>query len=214
MADRPDRYDAGRGGARAVVNPGERVTIVGTSGSGKSTFLRHLIRRYSRAVLLDVKLDDPLPDWHHSVGAAALVRDFPARAARVVAQPAPYDDYVEWFDQVCRHCFRIGAVAVAIDDLPAELTVNGRRSPGLEVLYKQGRSRLVTTLGCIQRPKTMPLVMLSEASQLYVFGLHLEDDRARIRELIGDYPQPRTRHGFVFARPGMAAPVECAPLRL
>lgn len=213
MVDRSDRRPARSAGAdRALIPPGARVTIAGTSGSGKSTLLRHLIRRYRRAVLLDVKLDDPLPDWHHTHGAPEFERDFPARSTQIVAQPAPFEDVVEWFDRVCRWCFRVGAVAVGIDDLPGELAVNGQRSPGLENLYRQGRTRQVTTIGCIQRPKSMPLVMLTEASHLFVFSLLLPEDRDRIRGLIGDYPLPRRQHGFVYARPGVSAPIECSPL--
>lgn len=219
MADRPNGRDArARDGAarvdRATVRLNDRVTIVGRAGSGKSVLLRSLIRRYSRAVLIDYKGDDPLPDWHHSRGAAEFVRDFPARSTRVVAQQAPFEDSVEWFDRVCRHAFRIGAVAVGIDELPPELTVGGQKSPGLEVLYKQGRSRQVLPIGCVQRSYAIPLVMLSEATQLYVFQLLLPEDRKRIRDVIGEFPTPRSKHGFVYAQPGLGAAVECAPLSI
>lgn len=162
-------------------------------------------------MLIDYKGDDPIPDWYHAHGARDFERNFPSHPL-TVAQPEPFGDDLEWFDRVCRHAFRTGAVAVGLDDLPPELTVGGRRSPGLEALYKLGRSRLVTTIGCIQRPKVVPLVMLSEASHLFVFRLHLADDRRRLEEVIGPLPTPRTEHGFIYARPGAAAPVECRPL--
>lgn len=155
-------------------------------------------------------------DWHRSVGVAALQRDFPARHNRVVAQRAPYDDDVAWFDGVCRWAYRVGAVAVGIDDLPADLSAGRARSPGFEELYKLGRSRGVTPIGCIQRSVSVPLVMLSEATNLFIFRLQLLEDRARIRGIIGDFPYPpRAEHGFIFARPGgLTPPIECRPLRL
>lgn len=212
MAHRSDGRAPRRSGDadRAVIRPGERVTIVGTAGSGKSTLLRHLIRRYSRAVLIDYKGDDPIPDWFHTRGAHEFEREFP-RQPRIVAQAEPFADDLEWFDRVCRRAFAIGAVAVGLDDLPPDLTIGGKRSPGLEGLYKLGRSRQVTTLGCIQRPMLVPLVMLSEASHLFVFRLQLAGDRRRIEEITGPLPAPRSEHGFVWWRPG-EPPVECAPL--
>lgn len=218
MADRANGHRSAAGGRaandRAVATLGDRITIVGRSGSGKSTLLRTLIRRYRRAVLIDPKVDDPIPDWHHSIGAAAFRADFPARHQRIVAQPGAFEDYLEWFDAVCRHAYRVGSVAVGIDDLPGELTVGGQRSRGLEELYRQGRSRRVMPIGCIQRAKTVPLVMFSEATQLYVFDLLLDEDRDRVRQVIGDFPRPRTEHGFVYARPGDGRAVECAPLSI
>src|SRR5438128_10592081 len=163
MADRSNRRSTRDRVQRADVTYGTRTTIVGASGSGKSTLLRGLIRRFERAVMIDTKGEGAgLPDWHRSIGVTALQRDFPAKHARVLVQRAPYDDEVAWFDGVCRYLYRVGAVAVGIDELPIDLSSGRARSPGLEELYKLGRSRGVTPIGCVQRSKWIPLVMLSE----------------------------------------------------
>lgn len=166
-------------------------------------------------MLIDYKGDNPLPGWHRTRGLAEFKRDFPGRFVRVVAQRAPFEDELAWFDGVCRHAFWTGHVAVGLDDLPPVLTVNGARSPGLEELYKLGRSRKVMPIGCLQRARSVPLVMFSEASQLFVFSLLLDEDRERVRQVIGDFPAPADEHSFVWARSGGLTPaVLCRPLRL
>jgi hypothetical protein len=216
VARRTDGPSAGAArSAAAGIRLSDRVTIVGRSNSGKSTLLRQLIRRdaWPRAILIDYKGSNALPDWHHTRGLAEFRRDFP-KVPRIIAQRAPFENEVAWFDGICRIAFAFGDVAVGIDELPADLTVGAARSPGLEELYKLGRERRAMPIACIQRSKNVPLVMFSEASHLFVFQLLLNEDRERIRQVIGDFPLPRSEHGFVYARPGLGEAVECAPLAL
>lgn len=144
-------------------------------------------------------------------GEHDALRDWPRHHERAIVRPAVLEDEREWADRLCRHAYYVERCAVALDELPAGTDAN-RPLQWLGVLLRRGREAGITTYVATQRPMDIPLTILSEAEHVFVFDLNLEGDRRRIREVIGDYPEPAHRHGFAYWRPDLAAAVACDPI--
>jgi hypothetical protein len=57
--------------------------------------------------------------------------------------------------------------------------------PHLKAIYTRGRQRDTTVWALTQRPKTIPLICMSEATHFIIFDLNIEADRKRIMEVVG-----------------------------
>jgi hypothetical protein len=67
-------------------------------------------------------------------------------------------------------------------------------------VYTMGRELDVTVIASMQRPTRMPLYMITETDQQYVFRLNMPDDRKRMAAMIGDrantHPSEMEEYGF------------------
>jgi energy-coupling factor transporter ATP-binding protein EcfA2 len=180
------RRDPGDGLAR--IARGDRVVVLGRTGSGKSVFLRAMLARYSRAVLSDPKGRAVIDGWPIVYGLRAFRSAWPA-APRVVARPGPAEDRVAWFDGLCRWVYANGETALGVDEIIG-LASSTRPSIGFDMVLTQGRELGITTYTCTQRPKRIPSTILSETDHVVVFTLQRLDDREAVAEVIGDYGNP------------------------
>lgn len=197
-----------------VIARGDRVTIIGRTGSGKSVALRYFLQGYSRGVLVDPKGRASMPGWPVVYGSAAFVKAWPATSPHVVARLGPGEDRRAWFDAVCWHIYRVGEAGVGIDEV-AGVTSSSKPSTGLDVLLMQGRELGLTVYVCTQRPLRIPPTLLSEVDHILVYTLQRRDDVEAVADVIGDYRSPP--HGsyrFVYWAGDLTAPIESAPLPL
>lgn len=172
---------------------------------------------YRRALFLDPKRRNAFDGWAMIDGQRAAERRWPREFARLIARPGMLESEREWMDALCRRAYYTGSCAVAVDEL-AGIATESRPLPYLDELLRRGRDPgpqgPITTLVATQRPRRIPLAVLSEAEHLFVFDLNVPDDRAFMRELVGAYEPPRLRHGFWYWRPDLDAAVECQPIAL
>lgn len=195
----------------ATIRRGDRAAIVGRTGSGKSVMLRHLLRGYSRAVLVDPKGRAALDGWPVVYGIPAFLRAWPA-TPRVIVRPGAGEDRRAWLDRIAWHVYRHGETAFGADEVIGVVDAN-RRAPGFDALLTQGRELGITALICTQRPRGVPPTILSEADHLFVFALNREDDRRAVAETIGPYASPVAgTFRYVYWSPAVDRPIECAPL--
>lgn len=195
-------------GGLAPIAPGDRVAIIGRSGTGKSVLLRAIMSRYSTAILLDPKRTADFGGWAHVEGAHALARDWPRHVARAIARPALLEDERAWADDVCRHVYRVTRCAAGLDELPAGVS-ESRPLVWLDVLLKRGRELGITTLVATQRPRRVPLDVIAQAQHVFAFDVNAPADVAYLRDTLGAYDHPRDPHGFWYWRPGLTAAIEC-----
>lgn len=212
----------GRAAAAAVdgtIAPGSRVAIVGRSGSGKSVLLRALVTSAHRALFLDPKRNTDFGGWATLEGTHELEREWPRHVERAIARPGLAETAggkePAWMDAGCRLAYRAGSCTVAVDEL-AGIATASRPVPGLEVLLRRGRDPgpqgPITTIVATQRPRAIPLTVLSEADHVFLFDLNQPADRAFVAELVGAYERPRIPHGFWYWRPELERAVECEPI--
>ena len=178
---------------------------------------RLLIQRHPRAVFADPKRETDFGGCPIVEGLDAFRREWPRHHERVIVRPHVTDDLRVWFDGVCQHVYQVGNTGFEADELQG-IVSESRPLQWFTIVVSWGRTRGVTSYLVTQRPRRVPLAVLSEASQAFVFELLLPEDVARVREVIGPYPQPTLPHGFAHWQKegltGRPAVIECRPLSL
>ncbi len=176
----------------------DRVAIVGKTGSGKTYLARRLCARVSRLVVIDHK--SSLGGWHcedaTEAAWAKLERGDPARV-RVV-----YEDD-DTYETAIAIALAAGNCTIYIDEIYG-VTENGKRPRALIAALTRGREFGVGVWTSTQRPKHLPLFVLSEADHYFVMRLNLDEDRKRLAAFAGEEVLSKIddEHGFFYCRAG------------
>lgn len=168
----------GRFLAETNFRQGEHITVVGSTGSGKTTLaLRLLPYRKFTCVLATKNADESLYPKLESDGY--VMTDDPELDAEtdplVIFRPkleAPtaeaQEEQREKFQQVLIGIFNEGGWAVYGDEI-RYLSDNLKLKRELELLWLQGRSLGITMVVSTQRPVSIPVVAFESASHLFLF---------------------------------------------
>jgi len=180
--------------------------------------LRQLLVPFRRWGLLDPKRRADFGGAAIIDGADAGARQWPRDHERAILRPGLLEDEREWMDKLCRSAYYAGSCAIAADEL-AGIVTESQQSRWLNVCLQRGRDPgpqgPITTIVATQRPKRIPVTVLSEADHILAFDLNYPDDQRLVREVIGHYERPRIRHGFWYWAPDLPdGAIECAPLAL
>lgn len=177
---------------------GEHVTALGASGSGKSTLLLDLISKRRYVVLMLTKRVDPT--------LATYIKRH--KFVRISRWPAGYDDDRIAFWPVIRHTtdYKVLAPAYAeVIDGNDKRKVQGAFEQGnwtilfdeMRVMDKmgitdaitatltQGRSSGLSIVSGAQRPRHVPVEMLSEPTHLFLFHCSDKYDLDRLSDIGG-----------------------------
>jgi energy-coupling factor transporter ATP-binding protein EcfA2 len=176
----------------------ERVFIVGTTGSGKTTLAKALLYKSPNVVILDPKRTFNLPEgWDHVIYTNFNEIKRHKDEETVIYRPTLEEmekgtnDFFEWvFDR--------GNTLLYIDEVMR--VVNGTRiGKGYATCLQLGRERGVGVWSATQRPANIPLVVMTESEHYFVFRLRNIEDRKRIYEYTG-HPEflrmPKDQYGF------------------
>ena len=200
-----------------LILPSERVTIVGRTGSGKTTLARLLVGGDRNLVVIDPKWRFELPRTQLAVGTArAFAELWPQRSTRVVYRPDPESNTHDDVDQVIRRVLRYGRTRILVDEAMDYATPNAIL-PAYRRAETQGRELLVSMVSLTQRPRGIHNILLSEAEHLFVFDLAVASDREKVAAIGGDQLAERPGEPYAFWYVGPAtngAAVHCPPLRI
>lgn len=173
---------------------GEHLTLVGGTGSGKTTLARQVLPRRDYVVVLatkakDTSLYDPLVREGYVVTDRFEPdhRDTP----RVIYKPplasptkAALADQAEAFRTALVAIFQEGGWCIFCDEI-RYLTETLKLRAEIELLYLQGRSLGVTMVAATQRPVSIPIVAF-QAPHLFSWGYKEKGDIDRIGEFTGE----------------------------
>lgn len=193
---------------------GQHVTLVGTTGSGKTVLARDLcdLRRYVVVIASKAKDEslDKFPKSFHRI------KKWPPEfhQEKVVFWKKPgnlgdFNDQRTAFYYALQDIYKSGGWTVYFDDI-FYLAKTLKLDNVLQMLYTQVRSQGVSLLGSIQRPAWVPLEVVNQASHVLVFGLKDDKDIERVSkeqgvrkyEVVKSVEMLR-QYEFVWIRTGM-----------
>lgn len=173
----------------------DRVTIVGASRSGKSYGAAFLLKeeikqKGEKVLIIDSKISGVFNDgpWHF-ISTPAELDDFylnPANRKKSVCYRPPFEttreQLIEDAETLCRWAYLNGPMTVYIDEIMEVCKSATQFPPSLGGLATRGGERGVRLWVASQRPKGIPMVLISEANHYFIFRLRLDDDKSRISE--------------------------------
>lgn len=179
-----------------IVQADQRVVAVGKTGSGKSYLMRFLVQQLHRVMVLDPKATIDPKMWGLEWATQAHLRTLAkGKSAKILVRADSLEEWGIWL----QHAWDIGKIVVYIDELYALVEFGQAKPPKiLSRIYTQGREKEVGVWGATQRPSWVPMFTLSESDWFFAFRTQLQDDRARLAQLMGEevmQPVP-DKHGF------------------
>lgn len=162
---------------------GEHVTLVGTTGSGKTTLARILLlpQRDYVCVLATKMEDDSLYTPLQAAGYVIVDKFNPepdlerGEPTKVIFRPPLWEPSAEALaeqGEAFRDClisiYQVGRWATYADE-ERYLTDTLKLKPQFNVLYLQGRSQKTSIIGATQRPVSIPLEAFDQATHLFLW---------------------------------------------
>lgn len=178
--------------------PGEHVTVIGHTGSGKSELLRSLLAQRRYVVVLGTKPRDDTLDRYIADGYRRISRWPPeSNVDKAILWPRirSRDDLAQlgpMFREALDDIFVEGSWTVSIDELHYAVDRLGLE-PQLQDLWEQGRSLRVSVVAATQRPANVPLLAYSQATHVFLSRSTDDRDLQRLAELGGGHDKAELR---------------------
>lgn len=171
---------------------GEHVSLIGSTGTGKTTLAVQLLHRRNFVAAIGTKPEDETLQTLRRQGYR-LVDELPSqgRPPRVIVWPrsrtinrAPKKAQAETIRRTLDTAYGAGSWCVFVDELSYVSRSLGL-APELTDLWQQGRAVGVSLIGCTQRPRWVPLDAYSAATHLFLWRANDVDDIRRLSNLNG-----------------------------
>jgi energy-coupling factor transporter ATP-binding protein EcfA2 len=167
---------------------GEHVTLLGHTGSGKTTLARHLIQKRSHKLVFATKPRDPNIEVFKKDGFH-LTRTWPVdpRIKRNVLfwpkieRTSDIGAQAEAIGRCLQSVYRTGGWCLYFDEVRYITDTLGLQRP-LEVIWLQGRALKLSVLAGTQRPAWIPREAYSEASHLFLWRSTNRYDLKRLED--------------------------------
>lgn len=179
--------------------PNSRTVLIGKTGSGKTTFARLLLTRFYRFVIVyDVKAMMKQSEWPDFVFVEKIddlerlgdQRDLFGRVVnpKIIYQPVfsevPDGGDLDSAERFFRYVYERKNTVLFIDEVYG-VTV-GRKIPyWYKAILTRGRERKITLISATQRPKEIPVFILSESENYVVFSLQMPQDIELLERIKG-----------------------------
>lgn len=160
------------------VLPGERCFIAGTTGCGKTELAKQILQFCTNIYAIDSKGDFNLRNAIIVTSPSGIAIKTDGRP--VIYRPEPEFCNKEDYDLVLKWIYDRRNCTLYIDEAYG-LSDNGITYPNyLKSILTRGRSLNITVIACVQRPCSVPIVLLTEADIRYCMALDNEEDRKRM----------------------------------
>jgi energy-coupling factor transporter ATP-binding protein EcfA2 len=197
-------------GAQIRVSLSHRWAIVGTTGSGKTTFARLLVQQlralwpHLSLYVLDTKDAGDFAHWPGVVTGDAAPQALRGPGVQVWRPDlGDITQFDEWFRRILRSHDRTRPALVFVDEL-SSIAPNRERYPaGFAMLLKQGRGKAISLVTLTQNAVNIPRDVLAATTHVVRFRLQNDSDARRIDgQLWRDSRphEPEAAHGFFYKR--------------
>lgn len=166
----------------------QRATVVGATGTGKTTLSRQLLYGYPAVIVIDSKCTyggkEGEPGYK-MVRNPSQLRGIGARDRYIQYRPDERHQTVDDYDEVYKWCYRRHEIMVYTDE--AFLVHHGSYAPDwMRACVTCGRELGIGMITGTQRPRGIDLRLLTEAEVFFAFELRHRDDRKRMAEMMGE----------------------------
>lgn len=207
------RWDAFRD--RILLRQGQHITIVGTTGSGKTILARELLSARDYSAVLGTKNEDDELYGPFQKRGYELTDDFDPEPeldeSRVIFRPrlsSPDDKGLakqrQAFERMLFEVWEVGGWTLYADEI-WYLAVRLKLATIFETFWSAGRSNHITVVAATQLPVSIPLMAFDQATHLFLFR---NTDRYRVNRMaefagadteLARYIIPRLpRHEFLY----------------
>lgn len=170
------------------INQGEHVFIAGRTGSGK-TFLVKKYLQNSKLPIYCLDLKQTL-NWsgvsEKDIGYYDSLEDvIKSKKRKVIYQPKWEEIDNNIFINFFEFCYKRGDCIVWVDETMG--IGSALKYPAYyKALLTRGRELGISVWSCTQRPASIPIIALSEATHFFIFDLNMLKDRVRISDIVGE----------------------------
>lgn len=193
--------------SKTIIKPSEHVGIFGRTGTGKTV----LAKLYSQSIPNVIVLDTKGTFVWEGVGEIPVFERLADlmkfQEGKAIYRPIHSEMTKEFYERFFEWIYIRKNTTVLVDELMSFAT-NTYCPEYLKAILTRGRERNTNAFLCTQRPKTIPLVCISELTHFFVFSLNVEDDRKRIMEVVGakEFLQIPPKHYFWYYNVEMDRP--------
>lgn len=187
MSFAQSRIDRDASWERLRIGREQHAFIAGATGSGKSVLARFLVldplKQYS--VVWDPKHSRTVSQWPGQKFIYSFDELEGSEERRIVYRPPieageSAEEQLRFF----RWIFEQGHVRCYVDECVALLD-NQRGNLWFRACLQMGRELGVSMVCATQRPVSIPIITMSEASRVFVFRLNWPEDQERIKKITG-----------------------------
>jgi energy-coupling factor transporter ATP-binding protein EcfA2 len=165
-----------------IIQPNERVTAIGKTGSGKTHLLKAYAAGFSNVMVLDTK---GTFTWGKVPVIRTLDQLMKQGAGKFIYRPVDAEMNADFYDAFFEFCYKRRHTLVFVDELAQVCDSPTDILPNWKNIMQRGRELNVGIFNATQRPRGVPKMALSECEHTFCFRLKLEDDRKHVAEFMG-----------------------------
>lgn len=176
------------------IRPSDRVSVIGRTGSGKTTLFKTLLRYWIYAtrewypyhiVVLDTKKDGDFDGLGKKFTRLKNLTRLWDEYRILIYEPHEEEMNEEFYNGFFRFLRMSKEPLLLVIDELASVAKGNKVSYEYELLMKQGRSKNQAIWAGIQNPVYVPHDFLSQAEHYFVFDLLMDTDREKMAGIIG-----------------------------